>query len=113
MDNYSNTTSVVVKLRAALIPAHTGQTCLARTVEIWPQRALLLSPVNLPTNSSCQLYIEVPANSAKTAFETIELACTVQFSVLVGHLNQYRLGLRFNRVPSAAEQAIQRLMRPG
>lgn len=104
-------TSILIKLRAALVPAHTGKTSLARTVELWPQRALLLCPVNLPTNSSCQLYLEVPANAARTSFETVELTCTVQFSVLVGHLNQYRLGLKFNRVPPAAEQAIQRLMR--
>lgn len=107
----SNSNSVVVKLRAALIPAGQTRTHFSRTLEIWLHRALLLSPINLPTNCNCQLFIEVPANASKTAFESVEINCTVQFSVLVGQLDQYRIGVKFNKLSSSAEAALQRLFR--
>ena len=109
--SYSTNSSTLIKLRAALVPAGQQHTHFARTVELWPQRALLLCPANLPANAQCQLFIEVPANASKTAFESVEIGCSVQFSVLVGQLSQYRIGVKFTHIPPAAERALERLLR--
>ena len=103
--------SSLAKLRAALLPAQQTQPHFCRTMEIWQQRALLLCPVNLPAQLRCQLYIEIPINAGKTEYEQVELGCTVQLSVLVGQLNQYRVGVKFTDIPEASEKALQRLLR--
>lgn len=108
---YSNSSSALIKLRAALIPAGQTQPHFCRTLELWPQRALLLCPVNVPGNARCQLFLEVPSNASKTAFESVEIECSVQFSVLVGQLSQYRVGVKFTRVSDEAERALERLLR--
>lgn len=109
--SYSTTSSALIKLRAALIPAGQTQPHFARTLELWPQRALLLCPVNLPSNARCQLFLEVPSNASKTTFESVGIACIVQFSVLVGQLSQYRIGVKFSSVSDEAERALERLLR--
>lgn len=109
--SYSTASSTLIKLRAALLPAGQAQPHFCRSLELWQQRGLLLCPVHLPTNACCQLFLEVPTNANKTAFESVEIGCSVQFSVLVGQLGQYRIGVKFTSISAEAERALERLLR--
>lgn len=102
---------VLLKLRAIVVPSGQNQKHFAHTLEIWQQRALLICPVSLPSNVPCQLFLEIPLNDAKTKFETVEIASTIQFSVLIGQLGQYRIGVKFITMPAAAENSLQRILR--